>query len=316
MSIIEKTLGENYVYFIKELARVDEEIRKLPRGSISAKSIGGSTYYYHQWRDGKRVKSVSLGREAPADLTDLITRRKTLESQRRELWDNIQIIIKAIDAQKVTVNEILRVFSTRGVKATLIGSHCLPVYKDLWKMNLPSIKTQDVDFLIRLPYRGKSADIEPLLASLGFSIGFHRDGSTYFTNGVFKVEFLTPERGKGKDHSVRVKELKISVTPLRYLQMLQDHEVSLQMEDFTLSLPNPWVFAYHKILVSKSRKTSEKREKDLLQAIAILREVAGRPEELKKARSYLETLPAPWKRWIRTVLGEKLPSFASASSLK
>jgi len=55
MSVVKKTLQENYIFFIRELTRIDEEIKKLPRGGISVKKIGKSTYYYHQWREGKRL---------------------------------------------------------------------------------------------------------------------------------------------------------------------------------------------------------------------------------------------------------------------
>jgi len=37
MSVVRKTLQENYIYFIKELTRIDEEISELPIGSISEK---------------------------------------------------------------------------------------------------------------------------------------------------------------------------------------------------------------------------------------------------------------------------------------
>ena len=74
MSIIRKTLEENYIFFVRELARINEEIDKLSKGNISAKKIGKSTYYYHQWREGKQVKSVLLGLESPSDLIKDINR--------------------------------------------------------------------------------------------------------------------------------------------------------------------------------------------------------------------------------------------------
>lgn len=309
MSVVKKTLQENYLFFIRELARIDFHINDLPRGSISAKKIGGSTYYYHQWREGKKVNSVSLGKALPTDLVEGINRRKILETQRREILDNINVIVKAIDVQRVTVEEILRLFSINGVKATLIGSHCLPIYKTQWKMNLPTMKTQDVDFLVQTPYKGKAVDIESLIGDLGFSIGFNPDGSTYFTNGIFKVEFLTPEKGKGTDKAVQIKELKIGAVPLRYLQMLLEQQVSVKMEDYSLSVPKPWVFAFHKILISKNRKSRDKKEKDMLQAVSILREIAKRPDEAEEARLYLRTLPLPWIKNIKAELRVSLPGF-------
>ena len=59
-------MRENYVFFIRELARIGAALAALPKGGISAKKIGGATYYYRQWREGDKIKSVSLGREPPA----------------------------------------------------------------------------------------------------------------------------------------------------------------------------------------------------------------------------------------------------------
>src|SRR3989304_2587231 len=107
MSVVKKTLEENYIFFIRELTRIEDEIGNLPRGSISAKKIGKSTYYYHQWREGKKVKSVSLGAEIPPELLQSINRRKLLEGQRKEISKEIAVITKAVDAQRVTVEEII-----------------------------------------------------------------------------------------------------------------------------------------------------------------------------------------------------------------
>ncbi|MEW6408969.1 MAG: GSU2403 family nucleotidyltransferase fold protein [Nitrospirota bacterium] len=307
MNVIRKTLEENYIFFIRELVRINEEIRKLPMGSISAKKIGKSTYYYHQWREKKKVKSVSLGTVTPTDLLEGINRRKLLERQRMDILDNIAVISKAIDTQRITIEEIIKLFSQSGIKVILIGSYCLPVLKENLGLNLPTIKTQDIDFLINVPYRGKEVDIESLLKDLGFSIGFNPDGSTYFTNGIFKVEFLTPEKGKGTDKAIYIKPLKIKATPLRYLQMLFDQQIEIGREGYTYLVPSPWVFAYHKILISKKRETKYKKEKDILQAIAILREVFKKPDLAKKAISYLGTLPPRWKRDIKDHIAEHIP---------
>jgi hypothetical protein len=307
MVVVRKTLEENYIFFVRELTRINEEINSLPRGSVSAKKIGKSTYYYHQWREGKQVKSVLLGLESPSDLIKDINRRKTLENQRRDILENVAVIARAIDIQGVTAEEIIRVFSQNDIKITLIGSYYLSALKENMGFNLPTIKTQDVDFLIRAPYKGKEVDIESVLKPLGFSIGFNPDGSTYFTNGVFKVEFLTPERCKAIDKAVLIKPLKIRATPLRYLEMFFDQQIKVEKEGYTFLIPSPWIFAYHKILITKKRKSIDKKEKDILQVNAILREISKRPEMVKKAASYLETLPPKWKKDIKNYIAEHLP---------
>jgi len=309
MSVIKKTLQENYIFFIRELARIDEELKGLPVGSVSLKKIGKSTYYYRQWREGRKVKSVSLGANAPADLLEGINKRRSLEKQRKEILINLNVIAKAVDTQRVTADEIIKLFSQHGIKAVLIGSYCLPVMKDELGLNLPTIKTQDIDFLVNVPYRGNEVDIESILRAFGFSRGFNPDGSSYFTNGVFKVEFLTPEKGKGVDKAVYIKPLQIGAVPLRYLQMLLDHPVKIEKEDYTFLIPSPWIFAYHKILVSGKRKVKDKKDKDILQAIALLREISKRPAMAKKAAAYLKNLPAPWAKRIKSEISNYLPGY-------
>ena len=103
MGVVKKTLEENYIFFTRELVRVDDEIKALPRGGISAKKISKSTYYYHQWREGKKVKSVSLGKEVSPDLLEDINRRKLLERQRKDIFTEITVIARAINTQRTTV---------------------------------------------------------------------------------------------------------------------------------------------------------------------------------------------------------------------
>lgn len=302
MSVVKKTLEENYVFFLRELARINAEIKPLPAGSISAKKIGKSTYYYHQWREGEKVKSVSLGADAPADLVENIGKRKLLENQRKEVLENIRVISKAVNTQNVTVDEIIKVLSRNGVKVVLIGSYCMEAYREGLRLSLPTIRTQDVDFLVNSPYKGREADIRSLLAPLGFSPDFNTDGSTYFSNGVFKVEFLTPERGRGTDKAVLINPLKIRAIPLRFLQMLLEHPVRIKKDDYAYFVPAPWVFAFHKILVAGRRKVRAKKEKDLLQANAVLRNVFKNPETERETLSYLEALPSKWKKTIKAYL--------------
>ena len=309
MSVVKNTLQENYIYFIRELARVEEEMNQLPKGAISAKKIGKTTYYYQQWREGRKVKSISLGTEASSDLIEGINKRRLLEKQKKEILENIRIIAKAIDTQRVTAEEIIKIFSQHGIKSILIGSYCISAMKEKLDLPLPTIKTQDIDFLVTVPYKGKEVDIESILKPMGFSIGFNPDGSTYFTNGVFKIEFLTPEKGGGSDKGMPVNAIKIRATPLRYLQMLSDHLIKMEKGDYCFFIPNPYVFAFHKILISERRKTKDKKEKDLFQAVAVLRALRKDPDSFKKALAYLETLPIKWRKNIREHINEYLPEF-------
>ena len=37
---------------LNEIAELAAQIGKLPKGYVSAKTINGKTYYYHQWSEG------------------------------------------------------------------------------------------------------------------------------------------------------------------------------------------------------------------------------------------------------------------------
>lgn len=219
----------------------------------------------------------------------------------------MNVISKAVDVQRITAEEIVKIFAQNDIKAILIGSYCIPVLKENLGLRLPTIRTQDINFLLNSPYRGKEIDIEYLLKQLGFSLGFYADGSTYFTNGVFKVEFLVPNKGKGTTDAYYIKPLHIKATPLRYLNMLFEESMEIKKEGYIFKVPAPWAFAYHKILILKHRKTEAKKEKDMAQINAILREVYNRHEMKQKAMSYLERLPSKWKQNIKAYLKTNMP---------
>ncbi|MBI3599157.1 MAG: hypothetical protein HY097_00735 [Nitrospinae bacterium] len=113
-----------------------------------------------------------------------------------------------------------------------------------------------------------------------------------------------------------IKELNINAEPLRYLQMLFDDKVCVQAEGFEYYIPNPWVFAFHKILVMRSRKMQSKKEKDLLQVVSILREIKGRPQEFKKSMEYLKKLPPRWQRTIKEHIKNYLPEYLLVQSTR
>ena len=54
------------------LARYQETLSELPKGTISEKLINGNTYYYLKYRDGKKVISKYVGKDnIPVSYTHL-----------------------------------------------------------------------------------------------------------------------------------------------------------------------------------------------------------------------------------------------------
>lgn len=125
------------------------------------------------------------------------------------------------------IERVLKVFADNhlfdeGVE--LIGSWCFQIYqKHLGAQSFP-LRTQDIDFLIPNPFHGKEhTDFIEQLEKLGFSRDFKRDGSLYLWNAELKIEFITPEKGRGVDNSIKIKKLGVNAIPLRFVGLLLDN---------------------------------------------------------------------------------------------
>lgn len=105
------------------LAKLDEQIDALPRGSISTKKVNGHTYYYHRWYEGKDKKEKFIPEEELEQLRAQIDRRKELHEQRKELKKQLpQAPKKALhddESEYITIvrrDSALRAFMTPGLK--------------------------------------------------------------------------------------------------------------------------------------------------------------------------------------------------------
>ena len=75
------------------------------------------------------------------------------------------------------------------------------------------MRTQDIDFLVpRIYPRRDSVDLAEALSPLGFHVDFAPHGAICFIHPDLKVEFLTPERGKGDRPTINIKPLGVKVT--------------------------------------------------------------------------------------------------------
>src|SRR3990167_6075956 len=102
----------------------------------------------------------------------------------------------------------------------LIGSWCFYLYQRHLGVKPYPFKTQDIDFLLPYPYRGHTkVDLVDELKRLGFQHDFRPDGSVYLWNAELRIEFLIPERGRGRDKAVEIKALAVKAMPLRFVDM-------------------------------------------------------------------------------------------------
>jgi len=205
------------------------------------------------------------------------------------------------------VRRILAVFERHGLwdeGVELIGSWCFYLYQRHLGVKPYLFKTQDIDFLLPYPYRGHTkVDLVGELKRLGFRHDFKPDGSIYLWDAELRIEFLVPERGRRRDKAVEIKPLAVKAMPLRFVDMLLRHPISITEGHVTVSIPDPAAFCLHKLLVTNRRKRAESRAKDLEQAL----HVAPIVKKATVKRVYQE-LPRTWQRTVIQTLERTLQS--------
>jgi hypothetical protein len=70
------------------------------------------------------------------------------------------------------------------------------------------------------------------LAPLGFHVDFAPHGAVCFIHPDLKIEFLTPERGKGDRPTLNIKALGVKAVQLRFLDMLFDESMIVREAGF------------------------------------------------------------------------------------
>jgi hypothetical protein len=200
--------------------------------------------------------------------------------------------------------EVLRRINKAGVlkNIVLIGSWCIPLYKEYFSGTryITSITTRDVDLLVPLPLNIKfKVDIENLLKDLGFILGFRGpQGYIKLEHPDLSLEFLVPERGAGLNKAFKLPQFGLNAQSLRYLDLLTTKIINVEVDGFRINLPHPALFALHKLVISKERKSKDKREKDQEAAIRIIRALLNKGEAEKLKLFFLSFNPKLRKRII------------------
>ena len=88
MSILNGIMQEEYDRLNRAIEMIEIEIEQLPKGYISEKRINQRLYYYLQFREKGKVKSVYLKRDEVDAYRNLIARRKDLLSKLKEMRED------------------------------------------------------------------------------------------------------------------------------------------------------------------------------------------------------------------------------------
>ena len=188
-----------------------------------------------------------------------------------------------IEFEKEFLN-ILRHFQKSGAleHLVLVGSWVLILYKKKYGINIPPFTTRDIDFSIKRPQDAgliSNPSIHKTLTGIGYIPQFSLiSKSEKYVPAVesvennLNIEFVC-EPGRKIQEPFKIKGLAVVATPVRFQKTLLDHLEQISYKGFTINLPNPDIWAIHKIAISQSRTgTSAKLKmvKDLEGAKAVV----------------------------------------------
>ncbi len=181
-----------------------------------------------------------------------------------------------------------------------IGGWCPLVYREYFgnPVEISMQRTADLDILIPNPPRiYKEVDVSLILKELGFDRKVSLiDGYEKYVHPDLEVEFLTPERGRGREKPYAIKKLHINAQGLRYLDLIQSHVMKTSFRGISLNVPEPTAYVLHKFIVSGRRKESFKKEKDIETARQIGEYLLEREDQKKKMREIYLGMPEKWKK--------------------
>jgi len=196
--------------------------------------------------------------------------------------------------------EVLRRFDKVGIlkHVILIGSWCMPFYSNYFKdasYGL-SLRTRDLDFFVPIPAHLKNkVDLAQLLEDLGFIYEFVGEGYTKLVHPELAIEFLVSERGRGSDKPFSLSAIGVNAQQLRYLDLLSRYVIRVNKEGFTVILPHPALFAFHKLIISSLRKEKSKSDKDKQEAIRTIKKLLSKDGSEVICR-YFQVLSPSWRK--------------------
>lgn len=93
---------------MNEIKRLESQIAKLPKGSITRKVIQGKGRYYLQWREGDKVRSRYLKEAELPELSAQIAERKILQQRLVELQvSSIQSSVEGAAAMSAAMGPVV-----------------------------------------------------------------------------------------------------------------------------------------------------------------------------------------------------------------
>ena len=191
----------------------------------------------------------------------------------------------------------------------LIGSLCLPIYRDYFSggnaRDFSALRTRDADFLIGSPKRiRRDTDIPSLLLDLGFITNLAgTKGQVRLEHPDLILEFIAPTRGPSREGLIKIPKLSVNAVTLRFVDLLVEEPVRVNLDDVVVRLPQPSLWAFQKLIISSRRPSKDKKERDRRAAIDVL--LLSLEKEPRKAPKFFREIIPGWQSKIISALREE-----------
>ena len=301
----------------------------LAPGCFTTKTVKGETYYYFQYSDPGGVsrqayvgkKSVALEKVVASYEQDRSIQAADLERLHR-LCAQLRVG-NALPTDPAS-SRILKALAESGVfhlGGVLVGTHAFTVYGNLLGTRWDSafLKTQDIDIAgqarLGIAVPDLQVNVPEVLENLqmGFlpvpSLNRKEPSTSFKVRGQsVRVDFLTPAQGMRREGTVFISRLGVAAQALKFLDYLLEAHIPAGIIDgggVLVNVPDPARYAFHKLLLSRSRTVGSqmKAEKDLYQAIQLIDVlVEDRPGDLSLAWDGLRQRGRSWTQPIGAAL--------------
>jgi hypothetical protein len=253
-------------------------------------------YWYWQQRKGQKVVQKYVGPFNDKALTDRVRRFEVLKSD----YDERRRIVRSLIAAGLPSTEplsgaVVEAFCRAGffrLRGVAIGTTAYQCYSGVLGVRLAAstLRTADADFAQFFAIAQMIDDAMPPILEVLRSVdptfreiphlADSRRSTKFVNDAAFKVEFLTPNRGRD-DYQGKPAPMPAlsgaSADPLRYLDFLIRHPVRsvlLHEAGIPVTIPAPERYAIHKLIFSHLRADLSKVPKDIAQASALIQAMA------------------------------------------
>ena len=97
VNLILRTIMQEKERIDRMLAKYQQEVLLLPKGTLSEKKVKQSTYYYLKYRDGKKVISRYIPQKDVETVREQVEKRRHMKTMIRSLQEERSIAEQALE---------------------------------------------------------------------------------------------------------------------------------------------------------------------------------------------------------------------------